>query len=63
MCATHKTRPVEVATVIKKQMANSPIPQKPGPGYRLIFRASRVVNGKRLYAKDYGYRAWAMWVK
>lgn len=46
----------------ERYMTVSPIPPKPGKGYRLIFRARRTVKGQRLYAKDYGYRAWAMWV-
>lgn len=31
-------------------------------GKRLIFRAWRTVNGRRLYARDYGLKAWAIWV-
>lgn len=35
----------------------------PGPGKRLIFRRFRTVNGKKLDAHDYGYKAWPIWVK
>lgn len=32
-------------------------------GRRLIFRAWRTLpNGTRLYARDYGLKAWAIWV-
>lgn len=32
-------------------------------GRKLIFRAWRTLpDGKRLYAKDYGLKAWAFWV-
>ncbi len=31
-------------------------------GKRLIFVAYITVAGKRLYARDYGYRAWPIWV-
>jgi hypothetical protein len=34
----------------------------PRRGKRLIFRASKTVGGKTLYAKDYGYKAWPIWV-
>ncbi len=30
---------------------------------RLIFRAWITKNGKRVYAKDFGLKAWAIWVK
>ena len=36
--------------------------QKPSNGKRLIFRAWIVKDGKKLWAKDYGYKAWAIWV-
>jgi hypothetical protein len=29
---------------------------------RLIFRASITVNGKKIYAKDYGLRGFPIWV-
>ncbi len=29
---------------------------------RLIFRAWRIVNGRKLWAKDYGLRAWPIWL-
>jgi hypothetical protein len=29
-----------------------------GPGQRVIFRPWREVNGVRLWARDYGLRAW-----
>lgn len=32
-------------------------------GKRLIFRAWKTLpDGTRLWAKDYGYKAWALWV-
>ena len=31
-------------------------------GY-LIFRASKTVDGKKLYAKDYGLKAFPIWVE
>ena len=34
----------------------------PKKGKRLIFRAWITVNGLRLYARDYGHRAWAIWI-
>jgi hypothetical protein len=43
-------------------MGKAPIPPKPGKAYRLIFRAWRTVNGIRLYARDYGYKAWPIWI-
>jgi len=27
-----------------------------------IFRASKTVNGKKIYAKDYGKRAFKIWI-
>lgn len=33
-------------------------------GYELIFRPYRdLKNGKRIFAKTYGYRAFPMWIK
>ena len=29
---------------------------------KLIFRPWRIVNGRVLYASDYGYKAWPIWV-
>jgi hypothetical protein len=31
-------------------------------GKRPIFRAWILKDGKKLYAKDYGYKAWPIWV-
>jgi hypothetical protein len=40
-----------------------PLPERPGPGYRLIFRASRRdKHGNVLRAVDFGLRAWPIWV-
>ncbi len=34
------------------------------PGYKLIFvKFITTKNGKRLYAANYGLKAWAIWVK
>ena len=34
------------------------------PGYRLIFRSSITLkNGRTIYARDYGLKAFAIWVK
>lgn len=39
-------------------------PQKGRPGHRVIFRPWRTrPDGTRQYAKDYGYKAWPMWIK
>jgi len=43
-------------------MATEPMPIR--PGYRLIFRAFITLkNGKRLYARQVGKRAFPIWVK
>ncbi len=36
--------------------------RKPRKGKRLIFRAWIRKDGKQLWAKDYGYKAWPIWV-
>lgn len=37
--------------------------KKDRKGGRLIFRAWKTLpDGTRLYAKDYGYKAWPLWV-
>lgn len=42
----------------------APIPPRPGKGWVLIFRAwRRDRSGKVIYARDYGYRAWPIWVR
>jgi len=28
-----------------------------------IFRAWKIVNGQKLWAKDYGYKAWPIWIE
>ena len=34
------------------------------PGYRLIFRAWKLDRaGNRMYAKDYGFRAWPLFIR
>lgn len=38
------------------------IPARPAGARRLIFRAWKTVGGQRLYARDYGYRAWPIWI-
>jgi len=43
-------------------MAKPMAPTPPRTGKRLIFRASRMVNGVVHYARDYGYRAWPIWI-
>lgn len=40
------------------------VPPRPGPGWFLIFRASRRgPDGKKLKARDFGYRAWPIWIR
>jgi len=31
-------------------------------GRRLVFRAWIMRNGRKLWARDYGYKAWPIWV-
>lgn len=39
------------------------IPKRPRKGMRLIFRASITLkDGKKIYAKDYGYKGFPIWV-
>ncbi|NUN68840.1 MAG: hypothetical protein HUU02_03920 [Bacteroidetes bacterium] len=42
---------------------HKPDPQGDKPGCRYIFRASRMVNGKKQVAKDFGLKAWRIPVK
>lgn len=42
-------------------MAKNPA-RKDRKGKRLIFRAWILKDGKKLWAKDYGYKAWPVWV-
>jgi len=44
---------------MKQMKFNFPLPD----GYMIKFSAYKTVNGKRLYAKAYGYRAWPLLVK
>ena len=37
--------------------------KKTPAGKKLIFVAYITVKGKRLYARQYGRKAWAIWVK
>jgi hypothetical protein len=36
-----------------------------GQKYQLIFRAWKIdpVTKEKLYARDYGYKAWPLWIK
>jgi hypothetical protein len=47
-------------------MTNSTVydPQSPAPGKKLIFRPWRTdpATGKRLWARQYGLKAWPIWV-
>ncbi|MGD9693508.1 MAG: hypothetical protein AB7G17_08205 [Phycisphaerales bacterium] len=39
-------------------------PKKPGPEYELVYAAFvRLRNGRVLYARDYGLKAFVFWAK